>query len=70
MSISTYKVSSKPANESLSGVVERLTYHSSESGYTVVLQKPITIAVNQLKQQQRHTRLQQRLMDNKINIDK
>ncbi len=35
MSTSTYKVSSKPANESLSGVVERLTYHSPESGYTV-----------------------------------
>ncbi len=35
MSNSTYKVSSKPANESLSGTVERLTYHSSESGYTV-----------------------------------
>lgn len=35
MSTSTYKVSSKPANESLSGTVERLTYHSSESGYTV-----------------------------------
>ena len=29
-------------------------------------QKPIAIAVNQLKQQQRYTRLQQRLMDRKI----
>ncbi|MDJ0647093.1 MAG: hypothetical protein QNJ60_00165 [Xenococcaceae cyanobacterium MO_188.B19] len=62
---------------SLTGVIERITYHSEESGYTVARlnrltrskklalivgsEKAIAIAVKQVKQQQRYTRLRERL---------
>ena len=39
--VNPQKVNATPKQESIMGVVERLTYHSEESGYTVArLQRP------------------------------